>query len=218
VGAAANAINNSGQVAGSLFYFPFPASRCSPPAGYQEFAANSTGLTVVPTPSGWAGARAYSINNSGQVAGFVYKIAIGQTGCQEALGGPAFIGTGTGSTLIPVPAGASGGSVGTQSINDLAIIVGYSEVGGWIWDATGGTRLLTSLVPPGWSVSNAISISNNGLILAQASYQGGASQYVELIPAGLAATPAPSTLSLILIGAVLCSVLWAHNRRLFRKA
>lgn len=56
-------------------------------------------------------------------------------------------------------------------------------MGAWIWDATNGTRLLKNCVPTGWNIFNAISISNNGLILAQGSLNGGTVQYVELVPA-----------------------------------
>jgi hypothetical protein len=63
-----------------------------------------------------------------------------------------------------------------------------------------GTRLLNSLVPSGWNVTAAASISSNSLILAIASSNGGANQFVSLSPA-LPSTPAPSTLALFLIGA-----------------
>jgi hypothetical protein len=111
--------------------------------------------------------------------------------------------------------------VSRQSINNSGTVVGVSDENfpdsaGWIWDATNGTRLLNNLVPTGWNVKNAISISNNGLILAQASYQGGASQNVELIPAGLPTTPAPSTLILLLIGAMFCGI-WLRFPGLRRK-
>jgi hypothetical protein len=81
------------------------------------------------------------------------------------------------------------------SLNDLGVVVGGSNVGGWIWDAADGTLLLNSLLAapganmlPGWNVTNALSISNSGLILAQASCNGGPVEYVEL-----SATPGPST-------------------------
>jgi hypothetical protein len=62
-------------------------------------------------------------------------------------------------------------------------------VGGWIWDSADGTVLLNNLVPTGWNVSNAISISDNGHILAQASFNDGPSQYVDLFPTGPPAAP-----------------------------
>jgi hypothetical protein len=52
---------------------------------------------------------------------------------------------------------------------------------GGFWDIVNGTRLLNSLVPAGWNTTNALSVSNSGLILAQGSLSGGASQYVELV-------------------------------------
>jgi hypothetical protein len=68
-------------------------------------------------------------------------------------------------------------------------------------------------VPDGWNVTSAISISNNGLVLAQATYQDGASQYVELIPTGISPTPAPSTLVLLLMGAMVTGA-WLRWRGL----
>jgi len=73
--------------------------------------------------------------------------------------------------------------------------VGTNAFGGWIWDAADGTVLLNDLVPLGWNVLTALSISNNGLILAQASYMGGASQWVELIPTGCGFSLTPPSLS-----------------------
>ena len=78
--------------------------------------------------------------------------------------------------------------------------MGDSDAGGWIWSATTGTVLLNTLSPPGWNVSNALSISDNGIILAQASYQGGPSQNVELVPLpsapGCSFSLTPSSLNL----------------------
>jgi hypothetical protein len=194
------AVNNGGQVAGSG----------QNAAGYaQGFIGAISGSTALPFPFGVGYAQVTGLNNSGQVVG------VGP-------GNQVFIGTVAGNTAIPPPAGLGDivepFSDGVAGISDLGVVVGGVPTGGWIWDAANGTRLLTTLVPTGWRVTNAISISNNGLILAQASYQGGASQYVELIPAGLPATPAPLTLALVLIGLALCSVWWAQHRRASFKA
>jgi hypothetical protein len=43
---------------------------------------------------------------------------------------------------------------------------------GGFWDIVNGTRLLNSLVPAGWNTTNALSVSNSGLILAQGSLSG----------------------------------------------
>lgn len=87
---------------------------------------------------------------------------------------------------------------GGSSLNDLGVVVGYSDAGGWIWDASDGTQLLNNLVPAGWDVAEALSISDNGLILAQASFDGGPLEYVELDPA-----PEPRTYSLVGVGLLL---------------
>jgi hypothetical protein len=101
---------------------------------------------------------------------------------------------------IPLPAGAS--TSDGNSINSSGVAVGYSDAGGWIWDATGGTQLLSSLVPAGWTITSGYSISNNGFILAQGSFDNGPSEYVELTsqtqsgPSGGVA-PEPSTFALL---------------------
>jgi hypothetical protein len=192
-GAVGSAINSSGQVAGWV-YIPFPSF------ARQAYIGTAIGSAVIPLPSGWASASAGAINDSGQVAGI-----LGQT--------QPFIGTATGITPIPLPTSATYCYLSSGYLNNLGMMVGGSDAGGWIRDATNGTRLLNTLVPTGWIVQNGVSISDNGLILAQASYQGGPSQYVELIPAGLPVTPAPSTLALVLIGLALGSAWWAHHRR-----
>jgi hypothetical protein len=109
------------------------------------------------------------VNDAGQVAGFGYN----GTNYQ------AYIGTTSGSAAISLPAGGVQSTVSSQSLNNLGVVVGTSD-GGWIWDAADGTVLLSSLVPAGWYVEDAMSISNNGLILAYASFNGGPYEYVEL--------------------------------------
>jgi len=114
---------------------------------------------------------------------------------------PAFVSTTAGGTVIPLPPGASYGSVGYQSINNNGVVVGYSTAGGWIWDATNGTRLLNGLVPAGWTILGATNISNNGLILAVAVRPGqNAGENVELVPPTPATTPAPATWLLVILG------------------
>jgi hypothetical protein len=176
-------VNASGQVTGFGVHG----------AVSQAYIGNTLGSTLIPFLPGWTSSRGEGINDAGQVAGFGFN----GTGMQ------AFIATTSGSTAIPFPPGGADVSVTLQSVNNLGTVVGSSTVGGWIWDATNGTRLLNSLVPSGWSVTAAASISSNGLILAIASLNGGANQFVELSPA-LPSTPAPSTLALFLIGAAFC--------------
>ncbi|HEY1755325.1 MAG TPA: hypothetical protein VGG72_08005 [Bryobacteraceae bacterium] len=183
------AVNNLGQVAG----FAIPAAVVLP----LPFIGTASGSTLLPLPALWESGVGYAVNDAGQVAGF---------GANAANVDQAFIGTTAGCVAIALPKGATTATVGLGSLNSLGVVVGQSDAGGWIWDSTNGTRLLSTLVPSGWNVTNGISISNNGLILAQASYAGGASQYVELTTSTStpAVTPAPSTLLLVLTGIALC--------------
>jgi hypothetical protein len=163
-GAFASGINASGQVAGTASIGGIS----------QAFIGTTTGSATIPMPAGWLSSGAVAINDLGQVVGTGFDGEVQQ----------AFIATVAGSTVIPQPPHTT--NVYVSSINNLSVVIGYAVVSGslagWIWDATNGTRLLNTLVPSGWNVSTAISISDNGLILAQASHQNGASQYVELIP------------------------------------
>jgi hypothetical protein len=194
------AVNNSGQVAGYLTGSTGPI-----------FFGTTAGTTLVPSPSGsWSwqssGLANVALNDPGQIVANGSLLGHNQV----------FIGTPSAATAIPLPSAATYATIGPGSLNNSGAVVGQSDAGGWIWDATNGTRLLNSLVQPGWSVSKGISISNSGLILAQASYQGGASQYVELVSAGLPGTPAPSTLILVLIGAIFCAILFHASRGVSR--
>ena len=105
------------------------------------------------------------INDSGQVTGMIYG-----TGSQQA-----YVGTPAAVTVIPLPPGATVANTNSGAINNQGSVVGFSDAGGWIWDLIRGTILLNSLVPTGWNLTGAVSISNNGLILAQASENGGPS-------------------------------------------
>jgi hypothetical protein len=201
----ASALNELGQVAGTALN----GVNGTYGVTSQPFIGTISGSMAIPLPPGWTSGGASAVNASGQVAG---------TGINQAGNLQAFIGTIAGSIAIPLPSGATTATVNYQSLNDLGMVVGSSNAGSWIWDASGGTRVLTSLVPPGWYVTNAISISGNGLILAQA-FQGccGGNQYVELIPAAPSGTPAPSTLTLLLISAIFCGI-WLRLARLHQKA
>ncbi|HEY1754046.1 MAG TPA: hypothetical protein VGG72_01525 [Bryobacteraceae bacterium] len=183
------AVNASGQVAGEGM---------NGSGLYQAFIGAPSGSTAIPLPSGWTGASGYAVNVSGQVAG---------NGTNARGLAQAFIGTTAGSSAIPPPSGGVTTTIALGSLNNSGVVVGSADGTGWIWDATNGTRLLTSLVPSGWSVGSAISISNNGLILAMASYNGAPPHWVELTPSlspVLPSTPAPSTLTLLLIGVIFC--------------
>jgi hypothetical protein len=178
------AINNKGQVAGTVNNVM--------PYSNQAFIGSAAGISLVPLPSGWASSNGVAINDSGQVVGYGTP-----TGGSSYF---AFIGTSSGSSAIPPPPGTLYFSqVSSQSINNQGIVVGFSDRGGWIWDAANGTRLLNDSVPAGWTITNAISISNNGLILAQGSLNGVGQQYVELVPTA-PTTPAPAAWLLVITG------------------
>jgi hypothetical protein len=155
------AINDIGQVGG----WGYDGST------YQYFIGTASARATIPLPSGWLSAYgAGAINNSGQLAGY------GSNGATQQ----AFIGTPSGSTPIPLPPAATTADVTYGSLNNSGVVVGYSNAGGWIWDQSTGTELLSALVPVGWDITDAISISNSGLILAEAAYDGGTTEYVEL--------------------------------------
>jgi hypothetical protein len=180
------ALNDSGQVAGSFYNGTI----------FQAFIGTSSASTLIPLPSGWSSADGQAINDSGQVAGY------GENGTVQQ----AFIGTVAGSTGIPLPVGATYANLlGFGSLNNLGVVVGESSLGGWIWDAADGTQLLNSLVPPGWSLSSANAISDNGLILAYGSFDGGPAEFVELDP-----VPEPGTYSSV--GAGLLVLAMARKR------
>jgi hypothetical protein len=227
------ALNNSGQVTGygtgpqtvisSAFgsaLIPLPAGGWTAAAGYainnrgqvaglvdnnitigQAFIGNVVSSTVIPLPPGWTFSKALALNDSGQVAGIGSVSATSPT--------LAFTGGVSGSIAIPLPPGATGATVFGQSINATGVVVGSavlpSNSGGWIWDATNGTRLLSNLVPAGWNITDGISINDNGVILADGSLNGGMGEYVELVPA-VPATPAPGTWILLMSGLALLAI------------
>jgi len=189
-------INNAGQITGV-------AGQGNGP--FHVFIGTASSITVLPLPSGFTQTIGFAINDSGKVSGWGF---VG-TGFQEQ----AFVGDLSGLTPIPLPPGATTAEATVQSINNSGIVVGGSDTGGWIWDATHGTRLLNGLVPSGWNVEGAISISSSGLILAVAALNGGPFQYVELAPAAPVSTPGPTTWMLVVIGLGLLPVIRRFARR-----
>jgi hypothetical protein len=183
------AINNNGQVAG---FGNLPSSFTQP------FIGTPAGSTPIPVPPATPFVMAYALNDSGQLAGFVQN-------------GQALIGTTSGITLIPLPSGSARFSYATVShgsLNNSGVVVGQvsnqtgTVVSGWIWDAGQGTVSLNNLVPSGWFIYNAVSISDTGLILAQASYNNGPTLWVELSSMAGACTYSisPSNVSVTGIG------------------
>jgi Putative binding domain, N-terminal len=176
------AINASGQVVGAAADLGIPDV---------PFIGTSSGSTALPIPMKWTYVVAYSINSTSQIVGF---------GANAQGNSQVYLGSVANSVAIPLPIGATSAEVNKGALNDSGVVVGSSYVGnqnlgGWIWDASDGTVLLNALVPVGWNVTDAVSISNTGLILAQASYNGGASQYVELSPSGCVFSLNPPSIS-----------------------
>jgi hypothetical protein len=188
------ALNDSGQVVG---YAQTPNP--------QAFIGTTAGSSLIPLPGGWIASYGFAVNDSGQVAGYGFDGTVVAGELQEE----AFIGTTAGVTVIPLPDGATTAQVQYASLNNLGVVVGYSDAGAWIWDATDGTVLLNSLMAgPGWNVLNAISINDSGLILAAASYNGGPVVYVEL-----AAIPEPGTFALAGVGLLLAAFVCRNGYR-----
>jgi hypothetical protein len=195
------AINSSGQVA-EVAGLAGPTPHML--GTYSTYIGTTSGSTAIPPIDDLGNMAGYAINDSGQVAGTVGSVRLGYPG-------RAFIGTISGAMLIPLPVGAGQSEAYWGCLNNLGMVVGVSDAGGWVWSASSGTQLLNTMVPSGWIISNAVSISNNGLILAQGSFNGGTSQYVELIPT-TPTTPAPSAGFLAAIGLLLVLVWWASQR------
>ncbi|HWB98758.1 MAG TPA: IPT/TIG domain-containing protein [Bryobacteraceae bacterium] len=200
VEAEAYAINGFGEITGDAFNGN----------GFQAFIGTASETTAIPLTGSFTSSQAAAINDAGQVVGkgqngeddafiattsgmtaipSITPVAInnaGQIAGYLAFGSPetALIGTASGFTAIPLPAGATHAYVSAGCLNSSGAVVGFSDAGGWIWTASAGTQLLSSLVPAGWKFTNALSISNSGLILAIGSFQGGLSEYLELTPVG----------------------------------
>jgi hypothetical protein len=160
----AHSINDSGQVTGWASEGP----------SSQAFVGTVSESTVIPLINGWTTSGGTAINSSGLVAGQ----GTNGSGVQQV-----FAGTISGSTAIPFLSGATSAYLYpyARSLNDSGVVVGYSDVGGWIRDPSHGTRLLNDLVPAGWRITYGISISNTGFILAMGA-NGPNSGYLLLSP------------------------------------
>ncbi len=174
-------INNSGEVVGFGLDEQNSISVLLPEVGSTSQGASVTG----PFPD-WVGV---AINDSNDIVTFTSDVVsiAGQVDFLQPAGpfgyGPP--------TVIPVPTGATTMSAWYGSLNSLSYVVGSSDVGGWIWNPfTDTTQLLNTLVPPGWDITSALSISNNGIILAEGSLNGARTEFVELGPQGTLPEPA----------------------------
>jgi hypothetical protein len=159
-------INNEGQIAGYV----------TSGANTSTFIGTAAGVNLIHPPRGWISPTVgYGLNDSGEVA------FLGGNGAANS---QVFVYTASGTIPIPIPSGATGvGIHGYSNLNNSRTVVGWSDAGAWIWSGSHGTVLLNALVPSVWNVTDVFGVSDNGLILAQASFNGGVSQFVELSPA-----------------------------------
>jgi hypothetical protein len=198
-GLAGSAINDSGQVTG------YGNNEKGDTQGFIGTASGSAALPfpVPPPPQGLV-TYGYSINDSGEIAGQVIRL------------GPdpvPFIGTASAAALIPLPPGATRAIPPPPgSLNDSGVVVGISDVGGWIWDSAHGTRLLNDLAPAGYNILDAYSISDSGLILADGSYPGGTIAVFVLTPAAQSPIPEPATSLLVATGLLLLALNLGRKR------
>jgi uncharacterized repeat protein (TIGR01451 family) len=156
--AEARAINESGQVAGTLL-------------GSMPTAFRWNGVLTDLGTAGGLATRGYGINSSGHVSGSV----------NEGLdSGQAFLHDGSTYQLIPNPVGYGSG-IG-YSVNDHGEVVGVVrsttsliEVRGFYAEVAGGTVSGQKLVPllPGGVRNIAYAINNNGMVVGRSVQSGG---------------------------------------------
>jgi hypothetical protein len=181
-----DAINNLGQVL---------VQAVSGPTN-QNFIL--TGTNAVPIGADQLG-QGIAINDNDQVL-------VGQGAV-----GPLFLVTTSGTTMLPAIPGIG---FMTGVLNDQGVAAGEafdasSTAYGWVWDPLNGTRLLSTLVPAGWNIQDALAINNSGEIVALASFMGAPSESIVLIP-----VPEPSTISMMLATiALFATIHFAPRRR-----
>jgi hypothetical protein len=96
---------------------------------------------------------------------------------------------------------------GNHPLNNAGQVVGWGDLGGWIWDPVNGSRNLEDLVPPEWDVGGGRSINDRGQIVATGhSFQTGYSGFVLLDP-----IPEPAT-GLLLAGGLILLAALARRR------
>lgn len=201
-------INASGEVAGA-YYIPTPNNPSFQNAN-QAFTAIPPAITtvVLPQPNQ---SLAVGINDSGQVAGWLQV--------SPNFVPQAFTVSNSTTVEIPLPAGAvaiknygnlvsndCGFDASVRSghiLNNTGFVIGNASTiansdpntsansEGWLWNPSQSTRLLSTLVPAPWTVINAISIANSGMILAYGACSGATcpssgnySGYILLTPQG----------------------------------
>src|SRR5260221_3728147 len=137
----ADAINNTGQIAGS----------CTDSSGNAHLVlwhnGTVTDLGALGTPGSVTFAQAISINNNGQIAGTVFTTGVGTS--------EGFLySNGTITSL---------GSFLAASINDNGVMVGGPSI-----DSGGTVQNLDTLIPArsGYQIQNATAINDDGQIVA----------------------------------------------------
>jgi hypothetical protein len=167
------AINNEGQIVGYV----------TSGTNTSMYIGTAAGVNLIHAPRGWNFVSVGGLNDSGEVAVLGANSAMVASGA-SAVNYQGFVYTASGTLPIPIPKGATAvGFHWFNSLNNSRTVVGWSGAGAWIWSSSHGTVLLNALVPSVWNVTDVFGISDNGLILAQASFNGGVSQFVELSPA-----------------------------------
>jgi hypothetical protein len=152
-------INDSGQMVGNLDNEGFAV--LFDPTG----SGNNIWLT------GYGVSRAYSINNNGQIVGYLHT----SSGLRACLFDP----TGGGNN-IDLGYGTA------YSINDSGQIVGSDGMDACLFDSTGGGNniFLNTLIDPssGWWLQKAYDINNNGWIVGQGNYYGEDHAFLLIVP------------------------------------
>ncbi|HEX8769657.1 MAG TPA: hypothetical protein VF711_02680 [Acidimicrobiales bacterium] len=150
----ANAINDSGQVAG--------ASNGSFDCGNEHAFvwSSTTGAVDIDNCDSGGNSVALSINSAGQLVGFMYNFT---DYCQR----PFFWDPGTQRmTDIGSPRCGNGGSA--NDINNKGQVVGNMDGHAFLWTSTQVTNL-DKFMPTGWTSNNATSINDKGQITGVAT-------------------------------------------------
>ncbi len=226
-------LNNSGQIVGTLL-------TNSPE---EAFVGTSGGVSILPYQV------AIAINDLGQVLvadqnqtlilsggnstlvpGILGGLPIGLNDAGQVVGvgsnpqlGDAFVATIGGIVFVPNPPGFNRAI--NAYINDSGVVVGSSvPVNGagtaWIWDPVNGTRLLSDLVPAGWSILGSGGINDQGQIVAFASFTDpggpGNSQSIASFSGEVVLSPTvpePGTFAMSFAAIAVFGAVWIIRRR-----
>jgi hypothetical protein len=223
-GATVAGFNDLGEIVGSM----------AVSGGLQAFVGTSAGITLLPylTGDGINGLGQILVESQTQtfiltggnaviVPGAPPEFASGLNNADQVVGGfgQAFVAYNGGITLIPPPAGYSGQGA---YINDEGIVVGNARpMGpgndvGFIWDPVNGTQLVSSLLPPGWTILGADGINDSGQIIAYGSLTAPGSpsaSFTGPIILTPLATPEPGTLSMMFAAMIVAGVLQIVRKR-----